>query len=212
MSFEIDVGRGSAMRRSRWRFSAMEGAGAHRAVRPIGRGQDQHTQHGRGAAQARSRTDRGFGTDAVRCDGIDLPPERAVPAMCFRTAGYSRTAVCARICFTVLPRPRSRSRSRSTKPSRSSASTICSTAGRGRFRAGRRSASRSAARFCSGPRFLLMDEPLASLDAARRDDIMTVIERVRDEFGLPTLYVSHDRAEVDRLATRVVAMPQTCCE
>jgi molybdate transport system ATP-binding protein len=64
----------------------------------------------------------------------------------------------------------------------------------------------------SGPRFLLMDEPLASLDAARRDDIMTVIERVRDEFGLPTLYVSHDRAEVDRLATRVVAMPQTCCE
>jgi molybdate transport system ATP-binding protein len=60
----------------------------------------------------------------------------------------------------------------------------------------------------SGPRFLLMDEPLASLDAARRDDIMTVIERVRDEFGLPTLYVSHDRAEVERLATRIVAMPQ----
>lgn len=60
----------------------------------------------------------------------------------------------------------------------------------------------------SGPAFLLMDEPLASLDAARRGDIMTVIERVRDEFGLPTLYVSHDRAEVERLATRVVAMPQ----
>jgi molybdate transport system ATP-binding protein len=60
----------------------------------------------------------------------------------------------------------------------------------------------------SGPRFLLMDEPLASLDAARREDIMTVIERVRDEFGLPTLYVSHDRAEVERLATRIVAMPQ----
>jgi len=60
----------------------------------------------------------------------------------------------------------------------------------------------------SSPDFLLMDEPLASLDAARRDDIMTVIERVRDEFGLPTLYVSHDRTEVDRLATRVVTMPQ----
>lgn len=58
------------------------------------------------------------------------------------------------------------------------------------------------------PRFLLMDEPLASLDAARRDDIMAVIERVRDGFGLPTLYVSHDRAEVERLATRIVAMPQ----
>ncbi len=55
-----------------------------------------------------------------------------------------------------------------------------------------------------GPEFLLMDEPLSSLDAARRGDIMTVIERIRDELKLPILYVSHDRAEVDRLATAVV--------
>lgn len=56
----------------------------------------------------------------------------------------------------------------------------------------------------SAPRFLLMDEPLASLDMARRYEIMTVIERVRDELRLPILYVSHDRAEVERLATHVV--------
>lgn len=56
----------------------------------------------------------------------------------------------------------------------------------------------------SAPRFLLMDEPLASLDAARADEIMTVIERIRDELALPMLYVSHARAEVDRLATQVV--------
>lgn len=55
----------------------------------------------------------------------------------------------------------------------------------------------------SGPRFLLMDEPLASLDAARREEIMQVIERVRDVLSLPILYVSHDRGEVDRLATQV---------
>lgn len=55
-----------------------------------------------------------------------------------------------------------------------------------------------------GPEILLMDEPLSSLDAARRGDIMAVIERIRDELGLPILYVSHDRAEVDRLATQVV--------
>ena len=58
----------------------------------------------------------------------------------------------------------------------------------------------------SGARFLLMDEPLASLDMQRRAEIMVVIERVRDELRLPILYVSHDRAEVERLATTVIAL------
>ncbi len=60
----------------------------------------------------------------------------------------------------------------------------------------------------SGPAFLLMDEPLASLDLARREEIMAVIERLRDELRLPILYVSHDRAEVERLATQIVPLPQ----
>jgi molybdate transport system ATP-binding protein len=55
-----------------------------------------------------------------------------------------------------------------------------------------------------GPRFLLMDEPLSSLDAARREEIMAVIERIRDELRLPILYVSHDRTEVDRLADQTI--------
>lgn len=58
----------------------------------------------------------------------------------------------------------------------------------------------------AGPRFLLMDEPLSSLDAARREDIMQVIERIRDELRLPILYVSHDRAEVERLATTIARL------
>lgn len=56
----------------------------------------------------------------------------------------------------------------------------------------------------SAPRCLLMDEPLSSLDAARREEIMQVIERMRDELCLPILYVSHDRAEVERLATQII--------
>ena len=52
----------------------------------------------------------------------------------------------------------------------------------------------------SGPRFLLLDEPLSSLDGARREEIMAVIERIRDELRLPILYVTHEAAEVERLA------------
>lgn len=58
----------------------------------------------------------------------------------------------------------------------------------------------------SGPRFLLMDEPLAALDRARREEVLTVIERLRDEVRLPILYVSHDRHEVERLAGLIVEL------
>ncbi len=58
----------------------------------------------------------------------------------------------------------------------------------------------------SGPRVLLLDEPLSSLDPARRNEIMIVIERIRDELDLPILYVSHDRSEVDRLAQTIVSI------
>ena len=58
----------------------------------------------------------------------------------------------------------------------------------------------------SGARFLLMDEPLSSLDRARREEVMATIERLRDALRLPILYVTHDTAEAERLATRIVAM------
>ncbi len=49
-----------------------------------------------------------------------------------------------------------------------------------------------------------MDEPLAGLDDARRDEIMCLIERIRDEFAIPIAYVTHSVDEVRRLASRVV--------
>lgn len=58
----------------------------------------------------------------------------------------------------------------------------------------------------SNPRFLLLDEPLSSLDRARREEIMAAIEHIRDTLALPMLMVTHDAAEADRLATRVVAI------
>lgn len=53
----------------------------------------------------------------------------------------------------------------------------------------------------SAPRFLLMDEPLASLDEARKAEIQAVVVRIRDELKLPILYVSHDLREIEALAT-----------
>ena len=51
----------------------------------------------------------------------------------------------------------------------------------------------------ASPRLLLMDEPLAALDADRRLEVLPLIERVRDAFGIPILYVSHAAEEVARL-------------
>ncbi|WP_374449718.1 molybdenum ABC transporter ATP-binding protein [Stella sp.] len=56
------------------------------------------------------------------------------------------------------------------------------------------------------PQLLLMDEPLASLDQARKAEILPYIERLRDETGIPIVYVSHAIDEVARLAGTVVLL------
>jgi molybdate transport system ATP-binding protein len=58
------------------------------------------------------------------------------------------------------------------------------------------------------PRLLVMDEPLASLDEARKGEILPYIERLRDDTGIPIVYVSHSIPEVTRLATTMVLMSE----
>ena len=58
----------------------------------------------------------------------------------------------------------------------------------------------------AGPKLMLMDEPLASLDGARKAEIMPYLERLRDETKVPIVYVSHSVAEVARLATDIVVL------
>ncbi|MFG5381504.1 molybdenum ABC transporter ATP-binding protein [Yoonia sp. R2-816] len=58
----------------------------------------------------------------------------------------------------------------------------------------------------SDPQILLMDEPLAALDAPRKAEILPYIERLRDEVQIPILYVSHDMSEVARLASTLVVL------
>src|SRR5262249_59082746 len=54
------------------------------------------------------------------------------------------------------------------------------------------------------PRLLLLDEPLASLDAGRKHEILPYLLRLRDDAKVSMLYVSHNAAEIDRIATQVV--------
>lgn len=58
----------------------------------------------------------------------------------------------------------------------------------------------------SNPRALIMDEPLAALDAARKAEILPLLERLRDEMTMPILYISHSLSEVARLADTIVVI------
>ena len=58
----------------------------------------------------------------------------------------------------------------------------------------------------SKPRLLLMDEPLGSLDEGRKVEILPYLVRLRDEAGIPMVYVSHDAAELRQVATQIVML------
>ncbi|HEY2462688.1 MAG TPA: molybdenum ABC transporter ATP-binding protein [Steroidobacteraceae bacterium] len=58
----------------------------------------------------------------------------------------------------------------------------------------------------SQPSLLLLDEPLASLDASRREEVLPYLETLRDQLAIPMVYVSHNFDEVLRLATYLVLM------
>jgi molybdate transport system ATP-binding protein len=58
----------------------------------------------------------------------------------------------------------------------------------------------------TSPKLLLMDEPLAALDLARKNEILPYLERLHDELEIPVLYVSHAPDEVARLADHIVVM------
>jgi molybdate transport system ATP-binding protein len=58
----------------------------------------------------------------------------------------------------------------------------------------------------SQPRLLLLDEPLGSLDEERKEEILPYLVRLRDEAGIPMVYVSHDASEMRQLASQIVML------
>jgi molybdate transport system ATP-binding protein len=76
----------------------------------------------------------------------------------------------------------------------------------GRLSGGERSRVAIGRALLAAPRLLLMDEPFAALDEARKAELMPYLERLRDAATVPILYVSHAAPEVARLATTVVLL------
>ena len=78
----------------------------------------------------------------------------------------------------------------------------------GKLSGGERQRVAIARALLASPRLLLMDEPLASLDTSRKREILYYIERLRDELGVPIVYVSHSVDEVVRLADHAVLLAE----
>ncbi len=63
-----------------------------------------------------------------------------------------------------------------------------------------------AAALLRSPDLVLMDEPLASLDRARKDELLPYFDRLREELSVPVVYVSHDIDEISRLCDHLVVL------
>ena len=80
----------------------------------------------------------------------------------------------------------------------------------GRLSGGERQRVALGRALLSQPRLLLLDEPLGSLDEERKDEILPYLVRLRDEAGIPMVYVSHDASELRQLASRIVMLQRGC--
>jgi molybdate transport system ATP-binding protein len=206
MSFEIDISRQLGDRRIAVRISA--GAGLTALVGPSGAGKSSTLNMIAGLL----RPDRGqirVG-DQVLFDsaaGIDLPPEQRQAGYVFQEARlFPHFRVRANLLYGA----------RFADPARQimALDEVIAFLGIAHLldRWPRHLSGGEAQRVAIGrallaaPRFLLLDEPLSALDAPRREDIIQVIARLRDETQLPILFVSHNRPEIERLANQVVEL------
>ena len=76
----------------------------------------------------------------------------------------------------------------------------------GRLSGGERQRVALGRALLSQPRLLLLDEPLGSLDEERKEEILPYLVRLRDEAGIPMVYVSHDASEMRQLASQIVML------
>ncbi|KAJ8138334.1 hypothetical protein OY671_008453, partial [Metschnikowia pulcherrima] len=204
--FDVDVAIRRGNRSIEARFTSTAGLTA--LFGPSGAGKTTVSD----ALAGLSRSERGHVTIAGKTSfdagpGVDLPPEQRACGYVFQQA---RSFPHRRVRDNSLYGERSAPADRRFMTSQEA--SAFSGIGHSLDRWPRTSSGGEAQRVAigraslSGPRFSLSDEPSASLDAERRDEIMQVIERSRDELRSPILYVSHDRTEIDRSAGNVVRL------
>ncbi|MEG3165587.1 ATP-binding cassette domain-containing protein [Sphingomonas sp. PB2P19] len=134
-------------------------------------------------------------------DGIDLPPERRRAGYVFQTGRlFPHMRVRANLLYGVRGQP--------SFEDRLAFLGIAHLLDRWPRSLSGGEAQRVAIgrALLSNPRFLLLDEPLSSLDRPRRDEVMRAIEHVRDVVKLPILMVTHDPEEAERIGTQIVRM------
>ena len=140
-------------------------------------------------------------------DGIFVPPHRRALGYVFQDARlFAHLSVAGNLDYAAR-----RARPGATSPSRAA---IVDLLGIGhlldrlpaRLSGGEAQRVAIARALLAAPRLLLLDEPLAALDHARKQEILPYLERLRDELRIPSLYVTHAPAEVARLADHIVMM------
>ena len=201
----VDVENGSAISRS---SAAFETAGGVTALfGPSGSGKTSLVNMIAGlmrrTAGASSSTRRCCSTPRAR---IDVPPHRRRIGYVFQDGRlFPHLTVASNLDYgRRMSRLARRSARAGAHRRRCSTSATCSTAGPDAV--GRRApARRDRPRAADAPRLLLLDEPLASLDAARKREILPYLERLRDEAHVPMVYVSHHARNCG------ASRPRWCC-
>jgi molybdate transport system ATP-binding protein len=156
-----------------------------------------------------------FDGDPWQDENVFLPTHRRPIGYMFQEASlFAHLTVQGNLDYGIKRRPHAGGVSAECRPANADFSHTVELLGIGhlldrkpdRLSGGERQRVAIARALLTQPRLLLMDEPLAALDLARKEEILPYLEHLHEELKIPVLYVSHAPDEVARLADHIVAL------